>query len=139
VTPVSFFRIALLLPVALPLALLPFGMNAVVGVLTLSLAFGGAQYLLFAGVLFFLVGRVKDPGRIRRVSYFAPLLFIPVQATGWLIHGYIEKLSNPELVGIWELVLPFAAYIFLVGYAYVGLVNLLYLAIFKKEIHASEP
>lgn len=138
-TPVRFFRVALLLPVAIPLAVLPFGMSAVVGLLALSLAFGGAQYILFSGVLFFWVGRVKDPDRIRRMSYVAPLLFIPVQAAGWVLYGYVERLSNPELVGIWEPLIAFAAYILIVGYAYVGVINLLYAVIFRSASRAVEP
>ena len=137
--PVVFFRIALLLPLVLPLALLPFGMNSVVGVLALSLAFGGAQYVVFASVLFLWIGRVKDTERIRRLSYVAPLLFIPVQAAGWVIYGYVEKLSNPELVGTWEPLIAFAVYILLIGYAYVGAVNLLYLVIFRRAARAIEP
>jgi len=138
-SPVSFFRLALALPILLPLVLLPFGLNTVVALLAMSLAFGGVQYLLFAAYLFWWVGHVKDPARIRRMSYIAPIIFIPIQAIGWIVYGYIKKLSNPELVGIWESLIPFAVYILLIGYAYVGVVNLAYLVMFRGANRAVEP
>ena len=112
-----------MLPIAVPLVFLPFGVNAVSAILLFSLAFGGLQYLLFACFMFYFIGRLKDAARIQRLSYWAPVLFIPIQASGWLIYGYIERLSNPKLVGIWDGLPVFAVYILIVGYVYVGLVN----------------
>lgn len=131
--PTHFFRLALVLPMALPLVLWPFGMNTVAIALAFSLTFGGVQYLLFAGFLFWWIGRVQDTARIRQMSYVAPLLFIPVQAVGWIVHSYIQKLSNPALSGIWEPLILFAAYILVIGYVYVGIVNVLYLVVFGKK------
>lgn len=54
------------------------------------------------------------------------MLFIPIQAGGCLIYGYIEHLSDPKLVGIWYGLPVFAVYILIVGYVYVGLVNFTY-------------
>lgn len=105
----------------------------------LSLAFGGVQYMLFAGVLFYWVGRLKDAERIRRLSYVAPLYFIPVQSIGWVISGYIQKITNPDLVGIWDALPIFATYTIVVGYVYVGAVNLLYIIFFRGSRHDATP
>jgi hypothetical protein len=137
--PVVFFRAALFLPVLLPLAFLPLDLNTGGGLLLLSLVFGGVQYVFFAAYLFHWVGRVKDPELIRRRSYVAPLAFIPVQAIGWLIACYFLKIFNPSLSGIWTPLLVYATYILLIGYAYVGIVNLLYLLIFKISKRAIGP
>lgn len=130
---ILFFRAALLLPIVLPLALLPFEPGFIGALLLMSLAFGGIQYIFFAAYLFYWIGRVKDPERIRRRSFVTPLIFIPVQAIGWIITGYIQKLSNQNLGGIWESLIVFSAYILLVGYAYVGIVNIMYFLIFKNH------
>jgi hypothetical protein len=137
-SPIRFFRIALLLPIAVPLLLLPFGLNAVLGVLILSLTFGGLQYLLFAGIMYYWIGSLKEAALIQRSSYWAPVLFIPIQAGGWLMYGYYERLSNPNLVGIWDGVLVFSIYIIILGYVYVGLVNLAYSFVKKSGIAPSE-
>jgi hypothetical protein len=75
-SPVAFFRIALLLPLTAPLAALIFDANWITGVLLISLAFGGAQYVLFALVLFVWIGRVRNARRIRHVSLIAPPPFL---------------------------------------------------------------
>ena len=125
-SPPTFFRSALLLPIATPLLLLPFGASAVLALLFLSLAFGGIQYVVFALLLFVVIGRLKTTERIKRLCYWAPLLFVPFQAIGWLTFSYIQLLSNPELTDIWSALLPFAVYALLFGYAYVGFVVLLH-------------
>ncbi|MBI5007435.1 MAG: hypothetical protein HZB95_10000 [Nitrosomonadales bacterium] len=125
-SPIRFFRIALILPIALPLVFLPFGMNVASAVLLLSLVFGGIQYLLFACVMFFLIGRIKDEARIQKLSFCAPLLFIPIQGGGWLLYEYIDQLFNPDIIYSWGELIPFAVYILIIGYVYVGLVNIVY-------------
>lgn len=122
-TPVRFYRLSLLAPILLPLPLLPFGIGAL---LFIALGFGGIQYCLFAAALYAAIGHLKSAERIQRLARWTPVLFIPVQAAGWLIAGYVERLSNPALVDIWEPLLPFAVYILIIGYGYVGLVALTY-------------
>jgi hypothetical protein len=136
-SPIRFFRIALMLPIAVPLVFLPFGVNAVSAILLFSLAFGGLQYLLFACLMFYFIGRLREAEEIQRLSYWAPVIFIPIQAGGWLIFGYIERLSNPNLVGIWDGLIVFPVYILIVGYVYVGLVNLTYGILNKNDLAQS--
>jgi hypothetical protein len=137
-TPVTYFRASLLLPIAAPLALLPFGMNAVAAILLMSLGFGGIQYVIFAAFLFWWIGRLKTPRRIRRLSLIAPLCFVPVQAAGWVIYGYLSTLSIPGPTGIWNVLPAFAVYTLVIGYVYVGIVNLLY-AIFFRNHETAQP
>jgi hypothetical protein len=114
-----------LLPIAAPLLLLPFGASAVLALLFMSLAFGGVQYVIFALLIFVVIGRLKSTKQIERLSYWAPLMFVPFQAIGWLTYSYIQRPSNPELTGIWPALFPLAVYALFIGYAYVGLVTLL--------------
>jgi hypothetical protein len=122
----TFFRVMLCLPILTPLVLLPFGLNAVIGVMLLSLTFGGIQYIIFALVLFFIIGRIKEINLLKRLLNLAPLLFLPVQIIGWLLSGYIERLSNPNLTGIWGALVPFTFYVLVIGYCYVGLIYFMY-------------
>jgi hypothetical protein len=132
--PATFFRIALSLPIALPLLLLPFGESAALAVLLITLAFGGAQYVAFAIWLFFVIGKKDSSAEIQNLSFLAPLLFVPIQAIGWVAWGYYDRLSNPELEGIWEPLLPFAVYTLVIGYLYVVIVNVVFRAFQKKGI-----
>ncbi|WP_040500340.1 hypothetical protein [Ideonella sp. B508-1] len=125
---VAFFRIALAAPLVVPLLALPLGSEAVSAIIFLSLGFGGIQYVVFAAVLFYALGRLKTQERMEALAYAAPLLFLPFVATGWLIQSYIAQIENPDLVGIWEALLPIAAYSLLVGYVYVGIVMLVFKA-----------
>ena len=128
-SPATFFRASLLLPVALPVVLLPFGIEGAVFFLVLALAFGGIQYLVFAAWMFFAIGRQKDGESIQKLSFFSPLLFIPIQAIGWVAWAWYEQVSNPNITsGMWEPLLPFAFYTIVIGYLYVGVVNAVYWA-----------
>ena len=122
-TPVQFYRLSLLAPILLPLPFLPFEIGSV---FVIALLFGGAQYLFFAAVLYFVIGRLKTVERIQRLARWTPVLFIPVQVAGWLIGAYLQRLSDPDLVGIWEPLPAFAVYVLIFGYGYVGLVALAY-------------
>lgn len=133
-TAVRFFRATLVLPILTPLLLVPFGLNWFLGLLFISLAFGGLQYIVFATIVFFWIGRLKEAQKIRRLSYWAPLLLISFQAAGWVAWCYMERLSNPELVGCWGALVLFAVYVLFIGYAYVVLVNLVYVVLYKRLI-----
>ena len=121
-SPATFFRASLIAPLGLPLLALPFGSSFVFGLLFIALGFGGAQYAIFALYLFYAIGKKKNLKAIQNLALLAPVLFIPLQATGWVGWCYYERLSNPDLVGIWEPLLPFALYSLVIGYGYVGLV-----------------
>lgn len=126
--PIAFFRVALAAPLVAPLLALLIGGKTVSAILLLSLGFGGIQYVLFAGALFYVLGRLKTLAQMEVLAYFAPVIFVPVVAAGWLIQGHIARIQNPDLVGIWEALLPLTAYSLLVGYVYVGIVMLVFKA-----------
>lgn len=134
--PATFFKVSLVLPLLLPLALMPFGMELVTGLLVLSIAFGGIQYILFAILMFYVIEKLKKGIKIQQLSFFAPILFIPIQAGGWVIYGYYDKFSNPQVTGIWDPVLPFAFYTLIVGYPYVLFVNLVYFVCKRSKLIA---
>ena len=95
-------------------------------ILELSLEFGGIAYLFFGAALFYWLGKLATSKSMRKLTYIAPLLFIPVQAIFWLTSYYIEKLSNPDLAGGWDGIPIFAVYILIIGYCYVVIVNMGY-------------
>jgi hypothetical protein len=122
-TPVQFYRRSLWTPLLIPIVLAPFGAAAF---FIIVLAFGGVAYLIFASILYVSIGRLKTEDRIQRLALWSPVLFIPIQGAGWVISGYIEELSTPDLVGIWETLPAFAVYILIIGYSCVGVVTLAY-------------
>ena len=123
-TPRRYYRGSLVLPVLLPILVLPFfGESGISAILWLSLGFGGIAYLFYGAGLFYWLGKLTTSKSMRRLTYIAPVLFVPVQALFWLGSFYIQKLSNPELVGGWEGIPAFAVYILILGYSYVAVVN----------------
>lgn len=90
--------------------------------------------MAFAVWLFFAIGRKQSSEEIQKLFVISPLLFVPIQAIGWVAWGYYQRLSNPQLVGIWEPLIVFAVYTLAVGYLYVGIVNLAFLACRQKGI-----
>lgn len=124
-SPRTYYRASLLFPLLLPIAMLLLaGESSVAAILFISLGFGGVAYLVLAVVLYIWLGHLSSVAEMRRLSYKVPLLFIPVQSGFWLISYYVERMSNPELVGGWEGLPVFAVYILIIGYSYVLLVNL---------------
>lgn len=122
IRPTSFFRVALVLPALAPIAALPFGVNSVVAILMLSLQFGGIQYLVFALVVFVMLGRMKSLRSRLVLLWMSPVLFIPIQFIGWVVRQYIERFLNPELVLSWESIYPMITFTLILGYGYVILV-----------------
>ena len=119
----TFYRIALGLPLAVPLLLLALDRSALGGVVILSAVFGGVQYLLFALVLGRWLGRVQGPARMDRALWRAPLLFLPVLAVGWLLFFAVQGDLGALYGALWMLP-PMAIWCLALGYAYVGLARL---------------
>jgi len=92
-------------------------------VLMLSVVFGGAQYAVFALCLFVVIGRLQSTSSMLRLVYWAPILFVPVQALGWLAYSTYLRQRQPEMSAGWEELLPGAVYSLLVGYVYALLVH----------------
>ena len=86
----------------------------------------GVAYIIFTVLAFFWLKKYETSHDMYLLTLKAPLIFIPIQAFTWIAY-YYEKLSNPALDGGWEVLLPFAAYILIVGYVYVFIVHMVYL------------
>ncbi|MCX7219868.1 hypothetical protein [Undibacterium sp.] len=127
-SPVTFFRISLALPIALPILSAPFG----VGILQIALAFGGVQYAALASWLFFAIGKQRSAAGIQKLSFLSPLIFVLVQAIGWITWVFYERQSNPVLEWGFEALPIFAVYSLAIGYLYVGIVNAVYLGLRQK-------
>lgn len=126
------------MPLVLPLLLLPFGRNVVSVVFSLSLLYGGVPYLPFAVVLFVLIGRLGSSASIQRLSYFAPFLFIPVQAVGCTMYEAVFKWLHPESAESAGWLSMFMLFSFALGYVYVALANIGFL-IARRVGWVSEP
>lgn len=122
---VSFFRLMLLLPLAVPLLLLPFGYHAVLGFLMLAAMFGGPQYLLFAGFVL-IVSRKFDAQQLRKIILLAPLLFVPLQLLGVVLQYFFVPGSGYSASDIVGWCMFFFIYTIAIGYFYVALAWLLY-------------
>ena len=119
----TFYRIALGLPLAVPLLVFALDRSALGGVLIMSAVFGGAQYLLFALAFGAWLGRLQAPAAIERALWRTPLLFQPVQAIGWLLVFDVQVEPGAIYGALWML-LPLALWCLVLGYAYVGLARL---------------
>ncbi|GGB93408.1 hypothetical protein GCM10011352_19350 [Marinobacterium zhoushanense] len=128
-----YFQISLLAPLIVPLCapvLFYTGiglLETLAAVLFFSLIYAGPAYLVFGlAVLFFT--RNMSVSQIRRVSYFAPFIFIGIL----LLIAILAKLlwfQHAEF----ESIFPISVFILIFGYMYVGLVNLIYELSFKEE------
>jgi hypothetical protein len=127
-TPLSFFRLALILPFGLPLLALPFGVNALTAVLMLSMFFGGIQYAVFAAAMVVILGRRETNERMLSLCFWAPFLFLPLLLGGWAAS---TTLRGYELH--WGDLLPLTVYDLLLGYFYVGLCSAVYLGLKRSR------
>ena len=140
-TPRTFFRQSLLLPVVAPMFvfavvslvpasasqvafLMPVGM--VLGPLLLSLVFGVPAYVPFACVAYLLLGRLSTGRAMQILSCFAPIVFFPFEMILWLGLCYVDTTPNFRLAGCWDNLQPLAFYAAVLGYSYVAIVNLAY-------------
>ena len=129
-SPVTFFRISLALPIGLPILSAPFGES----ILLIALAFGGVQYAALAIWLFFAIGKQRNVAGIQKLSFLSPLIFVPVQAIGWITWVFYERQSDPALEWGFEALPLFAVYSLAIGYLYVGIVNIVYLGLRQKGL-----
>ena len=128
-TPKSFFRMSLLLPVVAPAVAFTIGpTNMVVALLMFSLGFGGVPYIPFAAVAFVAIGRLRTAWDIQKLSFIAPPVFFPFQAM-FVLAVYAYTMPNFGLGDYLKSLLPFVFYVAIVGYSYVAIVNLAYLAL----------
>jgi hypothetical protein len=128
-----YFAAMLFLPLLVPVSIYVFGENLVTGVLFLSLGFSGVPYIIFSILVLFWI-RGRGITHIRRLSYVSPILFIPMQALYLSARFAMDKAANTELTGLGGSIFVSAVYIMVIGYAYVLLVNVVYLSLVKANI-----
>ena len=123
--------IPLILPLLLGLAAKLTGNELLTGfaaIFLLSLAFGGIPYLIFgAGVLIWSRDRSTD--RVRRISYWSPLLFL----LGLSVLDFFFLILGGDLHEFLGFLLLSSVYVLLFGYLYVFLVNFGFEMLFGKE------
>jgi hypothetical protein len=126
VTEIQYYRRSLAVPVIVPLAAMfvgqfRAGVSAVVGFLAFSLLFGGIPYgILVAAVLRW--SRGKPARALRRLSYWMPVLmalaFVGLMlGVSVLLQGFSFDSGTRTDLGV------FVAFILVLGYGYVILVN----------------
>lgn len=126
---INYLRGALLLPIVLPMLLLQIGSGVVMAVLLISLWIAGIPYLVFALLVLFYVGGSQSRERLCSLMWAAPLGFLPFSVVGWLVHQLIERASNPDLVISAADLIPIVFFTFLMGYAYVFVVNFVFVVL----------
>lgn len=125
-SPTTFFRASLLLPIILPpFAWLLFkGMGT--AILLMSMLFAGIPYLFFAAWMWVRLGRVAESRRAPKVIVLAPVLFLlpaGLAFVGW--SGYSNGFDQYVFLSLITF-LPFAFFILLFGYLYVALTLAVY-------------
>ncbi len=95
----TFYRLSLLLPVLMPvlfyLLSLRVGADKFTNLLLSSLVVGGAQYLVFAAAMFYLIGRLASLKKVKVLFWCSPLIYIVFGAAGWHIAFYVWEYSRP--------------------------------------------
>jgi hypothetical protein len=121
-----YFRIALLMPLVIPLAgMFPLqwmGQGHLAALLIYQLTYGGIGYGVF--LLCVLAWSTRQPAsRLRKAAWLLPPLFIPFcllsfHGTAWLLGVKTDNLNWADFIGF----IPHISLFCLVfGYAYVGL------------------
>src|SRR5215471_2769895 len=125
-----YFQLSYVWPVVLPVAVLLLPRGAVEDwiqqVCREVLYSGGAPYAVFAGALLLWSGGKEGPS-VRRSTYLAPVLFLPVLGMSLVIAAHRETYQpNPGQLALAVVVygMIFAIPVLILGYCYVGLVNL---------------
>src|SRR5215469_4222541 len=125
-----YFQLSYVWPVVLPVAVLvlPGGVvaNWVQQLCREFLYSGGAPYALFAGAML-LWSSSKEGGSVRRSIYLAPVLFLPALGMSVVIAAHRETYQpNPGQLALAVVLygMILAIPVLILGYCYVGLVNL---------------
>src|SRR5215471_11369501 len=141
-----YFQLFYVWPIVLPVVvlLLPAGVvaNWVLELCREVLYSGGVPYLLFAGAMLFWSWD-KEGASVRRSTYLAPLLFLPAFAFSLLIAWRRASMYPQELAELFVMFflygLVFTVPVSILGYGYVGLVNLAFVILRSVGAFGDEP
>lgn len=121
----TFYRLSLALPIIAPFSIMITGPNMITSWLALSLMFSGVEYLFFAAIAFYLIGRISSEIQLKRLYWLSPFIFVAIAVPSAYIQFLIEKMTNPDLKsgGLFILVAIFGI---LFGYGYCFVVEIIY-------------
>ena len=136
----SFYRITLVLPIVVPLSFYllsyAFGMSKISRLLLMSLVFGGVQYLFFAALMFYFIGRFESLKKIKKLFWCSPFIYIVFGTVGWHLAFYAWKYSKPMYsFSVDDAVGPFfffSIFGLLFGYIYCLIIEFVF-QVFKKN------
>ena len=94
----TFYRSTLILPIVVPLIFV-FSDTFLGAILLMSIWFSGIEYIVFAIMMFYLIGKAESTDRIRRLFWWSPPIFVVFAICGWFIRVCIYILANPSLSG----------------------------------------
>ena len=114
----TFYRIALLLPILMPLILMLVGKGSVAAALIISFWTMGVEYILFTVFSFFYIGYLDSAESVRKFIWMTPLLFVVISIIGWYLHQFWNKRSNPDLIISVDAIFPIIIFGLVVGYGY---------------------
>jgi hypothetical protein len=119
-----YFQLCYIWPIVLPVVVIMLAGGVVANYIE-----NGTPYVLFAGAML-LWSRGKEGSSVRRSTYVAPLLFLPVVAfsvvNATLRLSTYHRGAAEVLLGVFEYVLMLALPVLILAYSYVGLVNLVF-------------
>jgi len=120
-----YYLSALSLPILIPIVFMLFPDFSATPLLIFSLVFGGVAYLVFViGVLYF--GRQKDGDWYRRLSYFAPIIYAPIQSFTVLIWFWVEGAQDIFSMQGMSVISLFMFWSIIIGYLYVSIITIVY-------------
>lgn len=141
----------LLLPIVIPVTILllafllreidamPDFFVVISAILYMSLVSGGIQYCIFAIFMAFKINTYQKEKKIIHLTYLAPIIYAPFFLTGLIIFTLYEGASSLKILEIFELMPFFTICIFVIGYLYVFIVNIIYRVKFNVKNNIKEP
>jgi len=127
VTPTTFYRGSLVLPLLVPGLTWWLFPNMGTAILIMSLVIAGLPYLVFACFLIWKLGRVPQTANVPLPILLAPVYFLPFELVAVLAWSAHLEGFGLNLLGALLGFLPIAMFLVMFGYFYVGATILLFL------------
>ncbi|HBP28034.1 MAG: hypothetical protein ACTIKR_00900 [Advenella sp.] len=135
----TFYRLSLSVPVLVPLLFYLLSLSNAPdkfsNLLMASLTFGGIQYLFFAAVMVYLIGRLGSLREIKILFWCSPLIYIIFATIGWHVFDawmYLKSMKQMSVDDVFGPLLFFSIFGSLFGYIYCLIIEMLF-QIFKAH------
>ena len=125
-SPNTFFQASLLLPMVLPLLVWAFFPNMGTAIGLMSVMMAGAPYVVFAAYMFVKLARLPQLLEVPQLILMAPILFLAPAAVAFMIWSGMTSGFNRYLPVSLMVFIPFAFFILMFGYTYVGMTALVF-------------